>query len=253
MRPARPYFRDKIASVFSFAEITLFLSLFINVIPVFHLHSCVDNGNKMYLPGFHFIHKGFEVREFFLIHRKIHIVVHVVDIHIEHVHGNVIVPVFLYHIPEIIRSFVTPAALSETESEFRRDIAYADDLPELLHDIIRALPVYHIEIQIRVPAADFQFILSGIADIKLHDSRIIQKQAESLFTEDNYKIMSPVKRIFALCVIGLVGAVADVTISSFIDPSVRLSQAVDDIVRIHFITENKLSVRFDFSVGRNSL
>ena len=82
------------------------------------------------------------------------------------------------NITEIIPGLVSPAALSESEGEFRRDITPSYHAAELLYDIIRRVPFYNIKGQIRVLTAYSERIRSGVTDVKCDRGRMIKKQAE---------------------------------------------------------------------------
>lgn len=76
---------------------------------------------------------------------------------------------------EILRLFVTPAALPEAESKAWRDVRAANDMTELSCDIIGIRAVNDIEIQVSILAGNGEGIGSGVANIKGENGGIINK------------------------------------------------------------------------------
>ena len=93
----------------------------------------------------HFVNKSLKVRKSLCIYRKILVAVHVINVHIDHVKWHMSLAVFGNDLAEILRLFVTPAALTETKGKARRDIGAADDVTELAGDVIGIAAVDDVE------------------------------------------------------------------------------------------------------------
>ena len=136
MRIPRPHSRYEVASVFTPAEVAVLDAFLVHIVAFLHLDARVDDGNQPDILIFHFLNKFRKVREIFFVQCKILEILHIVDIHVDHVQRNIIFPISLHYMAEIILRLITPSALAKTKSISRRDIASADDLPELLYDVI---------------------------------------------------------------------------------------------------------------------
>src|SRR5699024_5824778 len=130
---SRPHCGNKITAVFSLAEITVFYALLIDVISFFNFYPRVNNRNKADMLVFHFLYKRRKVFKI-TVHGEIFVRVHIVDIHIDHIQRKVAAAVALRDFFEILPGFIAPAALSEAEREFWRNIASADDVTELFYN-----------------------------------------------------------------------------------------------------------------------
>ncbi len=140
----RPYRRRKITAIFPFTKISSPHSLVIDRIPLFYFHPGVNDRDQADPPLLHFCDKCRKIRKFFLIHRKILIILHIINVHIDQIQRDAVRAVSIRYIPEVFFRFVSPSALPEPKGKFRRDITPADDLPELPHDIIRRFPFNYI-------------------------------------------------------------------------------------------------------------
>ena len=67
-------------------------------------------------------------------------ILHIVDVHVDHIQRDLVFTITVRYFAEILLRLVTPTALSEAEGVFRRNVASADDLPELLYNIIGRIP-----------------------------------------------------------------------------------------------------------------
>ena len=154
MSPARPYSGNEITSVFTFAEVVLLNAFFINIIASFYLDTCIDDRDKVDTFFFHFIDIGLKVREVFLIDCEIFVVFHVIDIHVYHIDWNIVFTISVSSFSEVVSSCISPAALTETKCEFRRDIASSNDFTELFYDIVRSFTLDHIQIKVCILTGD---------------------------------------------------------------------------------------------------
>ena len=154
MSPARPYSGNEITSVFTFAEVVFLNAFFINIIASFYLDTCIDDRDKVDTFFFHFIDIGFEVREVFLIDCEIFVVFHIIDIHVYHIDRNIVFTISVSCFSEIVSSCISPAALTETKCEFRRNIASSDDFTELFYNIVRSFALDYIQIKVCILTGD---------------------------------------------------------------------------------------------------
>ncbi len=152
--------------------------------------------------------------------------------------------------PEILLCPVAPPALAESKGEFRRNIAPPDDFPELLHHRIGCFPIYHIEVQICLLAADLQNIGTCIADIKGDLGGMIHKQAKILFSRYHDEVVGAVQGLCALHMVRVVRGMADVAMSPLVDPPDCLAQPIDDIILGQLIPPAKAVLKADRSEGR---
>ena len=161
----RPYCRYEVASVFPLAEVAVLYTFFVYIIAVLDFYACVDNRNKTDMLIFHLLYESGEIPEI-IIYGKILVGIHIIDIHIDHIQRNVILTVALGNLFKIFFCLISPAALAEAEGEFRRDIAVADNLTELLYDLVRGITIDNIQCKVGILAGNFQGIHTCIADIK---------------------------------------------------------------------------------------
>ena len=252
MGPARPYGSYKFFAVFLLTEIPLGFSLFVDIISILNFYPGINNGNQMDVLGFHFIHKCLEVREILFIYCKVFEGFHVVNIHVQHIHRNVIFSVLSHHFTEILCCLIAPAALSETKSKFRRNIASSDDFTELFHNIVGRSSFYDIKVQIRIFTGDIQTVLLCIANVKSQSRRVIHKHTKGFFPGYDNKIVRAVQRLFVFCVLRVIGTVTYVNKTTLIDASVRLSQPIHHVLFLHFVSKPKSFFQINVSVLRHS-
>ena len=142
---AGPHSGDKIASVFSLAEITAPHAFFVDRISFLDLYARVNDRDETDMLLFHLADKIREILKF-TAQRKILIRIHIIDIHVNHIKGNMVFPMTCRYPAEVFFCFILPAALSEAKCEFRRDIAPADHAAELLYNIIRRIPADNVQV-----------------------------------------------------------------------------------------------------------
>ena len=178
--PTRPHHRLKVGAVGPLAEVTLGLALVANGVALFLLDPGVDDGHQPDPLLFHLGHKAGKVGEFLGVHREILEVVHVVDVHVHHVQGNMGLAVFGDHFLKVGPGLVAVAALAEAKGKLGRDVAVADDGPELLDHIAGAVAGDDVKGQVGPLTGDFQTIPAGEADIKPNPGGIVEEQPQIL-------------------------------------------------------------------------
>ena len=239
MRVSRPDGCHEIASVLSLAEIAVLHAFLVNIIAIFYLDTCVDDGYKADMLILHLLYKSGKIIAEFFIQCKVLVRIHIIDIHVDHIQWNVILTVSRCDFPEIFLCLIPPAALPEAECKFRRDIAPADDMAELFYNIVRRFTVDDIQVQICVFTGNCQRIHPRVPDVESQCGGIVEEQPEGLLPRDHDKVMCSIERTLVLGVVRVVGAVADIAVSPFVDAAVCLSEAVDDIVLVHDICKRK--------------
>ena len=248
----RPNRRHEVAAVLTLAEVAVLHALLVHVVAVLNLDARVDDGDEPKVFVLHFLYKFREIREIFFIQCEILKILHIVDIHVDHIQRDVIFPIAVRDLSEILLGLVAPPALSETKGEFRRDVASADDLPELLYDVVGRAAVDHEQVQTAFGAGHLQRIHPGISDVKCHGRGIVEEQPESFFSGYHDKIVGPVKGTLVLRVVGVVRAVADIAVAPLVQPPVGLPKPVYDIRFFHNIGKTKSLFRFNSAVSRRS-
>ena len=162
---SRPHCSHEVAAVFSLAKVAVFNPFFVDVVSVLNLYTCVNDRDQADMAVFHFPDKCREIFEI-IIYGKVLVRIHVINIHIDHIQRNVILTVALCDFFKIFLCLVAPAALAESECEFRRDIAVSDHAAELFYDIIRSISVNDVQCEVRVLAGNLQCVHAGVSDIK---------------------------------------------------------------------------------------
>ena len=142
---------------------------------------------------FHFLIKISKIRESFVIQSEILVALHVVDVQINAVQRDLELPVLSYDFPDLIFRHIAPAALTVAEGPFGNHEASADELAELVNDILYIGAGNDIDVEVPVGSGDFQFAVTGISDVEGEDSRIIDEDTESLFAAYHKEIVGTVK------------------------------------------------------------
>ena len=253
MGVSRPYRRHKIAAVLLLAEVSALFALLTDRISLLNLHARVNNGNQSDVLLLHLLHELRKVLKVFFVQSEILITLHIVNIHIDHVKGNLILAVSCGNLPEILLCPVAPPALSVPESKFRRDIASSDDPPELPDNVVSALALDHIQIQVRRLTGDLKQIRPGISDVKGEPCGIVHEKSEILPAGDHDKIVSRIQRPLVLRVLRIVRSRTDIAVSSLVDSPVCLPKTVDNIVLVHCKTIAKAFLKADLPARGHSL
>ena len=139
--------------------------------------------------------------------------------------------VALHHLPYVGFALVAKAALCQTEGPLGRNVAAADELPELLCDISlgpRGIRRENVELIVRLSGGKPQGIVAGVTDVVLHPARKIKEEAEDFRAAANEeKVVGPVVGELVLAVVGFVGVVDDVVPAPFVDAPGHFAQTID--------------------------
>ena len=225
MSPARPYSSFEVGTILTAAEVAFFTALFVNVITLFDFHTGIDDRNEMDLFFFHILYKALEIRETFFIYGEVLVILHVVNIHVNHIERHMVFAVFFHYRAEIILCFVAPAALTVTESKLRSNVAASDNATELLYDIKIGITGDHVNVEICVFAGNGHRIGSCVADIETQGARIIEEESYVCLAGDDDEVVCCIQRGFALYVIRIIGAVTDVKKAAFVDTAVGFTKS----------------------------
>ena len=225
MSPARPYSSFEVGSILTAAEVAFFTAFFVNVITLFDFHTGIDDRNEMDLFFFHILYKSLEIRETFFIYGEVLVILHVVNIHVNHIERHMVFAVFFYYRAEIILCFVAPAALTVAESKLRSNVAASDDAAELFYDIKIGITGDHVNVEIGVFAGNGHRIGSCVADIETQGARIIEEESYVCLAGDDDEVVCCIQRGFALYVIRIIGAVTDVKKAAFVDAAVGFTKS----------------------------
>ena len=164
-----------------------------------------------------------------------------------------VVLIAVCHLPEILFSLVTPPALAKAKGEFGWDVAPPDDPPELLDDVIGGIPLYHIQIQVRLLAGDLQHIRRRISDVEDDFGGVVHEQAEGLFPRHHDEIVGAVQGTGALQMVWVIRGVAHITVAPLVDPSDRLPQPINHGVLWKLVPVAEPILKADRSEGRTAL
>ena len=192
MSISRPYSCNKITSVFSLAEIVVFDTFLVNLISRLNLDTGINDRDQANILVIHFLHEFRKIREILFTHCEIFECLHVINIHVNHVDWDMILPMSFCDSTEIFFRRIPPAALSETKSKLRWDIAASDYMTELFYDIICILTFKHINIQVSIFAGYPEGILSVISNIKGQFRWIVKKQSKCSLSTHNNKVVGSV-------------------------------------------------------------
>ena len=112
MRVTRPYYCRKITAVLTFTEIIVFYAFLIHRVALFHLDSGINDRYKANPLLFHPLYKIRKIRKLLFIEREVLIILHIVNVHINHIQWNLIFAITLRYILKIFSCLIAPAALS---------------------------------------------------------------------------------------------------------------------------------------------
>ena len=238
---AGPYPHHEIVSILILAEKTVFYPFFIDIIAILYLDAAVYNGNQMNSLLFHILNKLFKIGKGLPVNGKVLVPFHIIDVKVNAVQGNMVFPVPGGNLPYLRRRCIAPPALPESESPFGRKIARANQLTEPGYDVIRRASVNEIQLIIPVLQGDFQLAAVRISDIKNYLARRIKKQAELLFPGNKDKIMRPVKGFGFFQMDRVIRTIALIDPAPLVHAAHIFSQAVHDILFVHFIYKGILT------------
>ena len=192
-------------------------------------HARVDDGHQ---PDALLLQLGTQrsqIREALLVHRKIRVPLHIVDVQADHVQRQLVLAVLAGDGAHVLGSLVAPAALGKTKGPFGRDVAVADQLPEFGADGVRAVAGQDVQVVVRLFGAEGQPVVPGVADIVEHLSREIHEHAKDAAARtavDEQKIVRSIVRKPVFSVVRLVGVVGHIMPAALVDAAGHLAQAV---------------------------
>ena len=239
MSPARPYSSFEVGAILAAAEVAFFTALFVNVITLFDFHTGIDDRNEMDLFFFHILYKSLEIRETFFIYGEVLVILHVVNIHVNHIERHMVFAVFFHYRAEIILCFVAPAALTVTESKLRSNVAASDNATELFYDIKIGITGDHVNVEICVFAGNGHRIGSCVADIETQGARIIEEESYVCLAGDDDEVVCCIQRGFALYVVWIISAVTDVKKAAFVDTAVGFAKSEYHVIVSKFCGEGE--------------
>ena len=126
---------------------------------------------------------------------------------------------------------VAPAALSVAKSPQGRQEALSDHAQKLPDHFIGAIPLQHVQPQVRCVAPHCQPSVPAGVDVERHLRRRIKERAEVPRPVHNDEIMGPVHGGHIVLVVGVVVVKADVAVPALVDAPHTLPQTVDGLVR----------------------
>ena len=141
--------------------------------------ACVDDGNEPDALGFQVGGKFAEVGEAGLVDGEISVGLHVINIHAVHVQRQTVGLVLRGHLPDVGLGLVAEAALGQTERPLGRDIAGADEMPELLCDLCRCRGCDEAERIVRLCRGEAEGVVAKI-DENLSVEEIIKQALKIL-------------------------------------------------------------------------
>ena len=137
--------------------------------------------------------------------------------------------VFGNHLFKVGLGLVAVAALAKAKGKFGRDVAAADDGPELLDHIAGAVAGDDVKGQVGPLTGDFQPIPAGEADVKPNPGGIVEEQPQILLARDHDEVVGGVHSLLVFGVEAVVHIVADVDKAPLVDAAVGFAQAVDPV------------------------
>ena len=231
IRLAGPDGGDEGSAVSLFAEIAFFQPFPAGRVFGVDPDPGVNDGHQPDALGFEIVRKGLQIRETALVDRKIGEILHIVDVHADHVQRQAVFFVLPGDLPDVGFALVSKPALRQTECPFGRDVASADELPEGLTDGRFALSGQDVEVIIRLVRGKAEDIVVGIADVIPDFAREIDKDTEAIAADavsDEQKIVRTIVRKLVLAVVGFVGVVGDVVPAALVDAAGHFAKAVHD-------------------------
>ena len=118
---AGPDCRHKGGPIGLFAEVSFFQPLGAGGVVGVDAHAGIDDGHQPDALRFQVGGELRKVRKPFLIYGKIGIVLHILDVHTDHVQRQVVLLVLACNLPHVLLGLVAPAALCQTECPPGRD------------------------------------------------------------------------------------------------------------------------------------
>ena len=233
--PPRPHTGDKRGAILIRAEVAVFQPFLVHIIPVLDLDARINDGHKADALGLHLGGKVCKMWEAFLVHRKVLVALHVINVQHHGIQRHIAGAVIGHDLANLVLVHVTPAALGVAEGPFRRNVAAPHQLAELVHNVGQAFALYDVEIVIFLSHCDPQGVKVGVAAVKSNLTGVVDKKAEGVFAGHDHKIVCTVQRGFTLGVVGVIGAFAFVHPTALVNAADILAQTIQDVLRIHGI------------------
>ena len=172
-----PYPDNKILSVFVLAEVSVLFSFFVDIIAIFLFHTTINNRNKMDILFLHFFDKLFKIGEAVPVNREVLIPLHIINVQIDTVDGNVMLFIFRCHFTHFLCRIIAPTTLPITKCPAGCNIASSDQFTEFLHYIPVGSCLNQINFIVLLFHGNAKIINIGITNIEGHPARRIHKQA----------------------------------------------------------------------------
>ena len=223
---AGPHGSHKGGAVGFGAEISLLQPLGAGGVLRVDAHARVDDGHQPDALLFQLGTQRSQIREALLVHRKIRVPLHIVDVQADHVQRQLVLAVLAGDGAHVLGSLVAPAALGKTKGPFGRDVAVADQLPKFGADGVRAVAGQDVQVVVRLFGAEGQPVVPGVADIVEHLSREIHEHAKDAAARtavDEQKIVRPIVRKPVFSVARLVGVVGHIMPAALVDAAGHLA------------------------------
>jgi len=250
---------NKVLSIFFFAKEIILYPFFIDVISFFNLHSRVNDRDKMYVSISHFLHKCTKIRKSLIADSEVLVSFHIVDVQVHAIDGNIQLIVLVNDFPYLIFIHVAPSALAKSKSPSWRNVALSYYATELFYNLKDALVFNQVNIGIEILKSNRKNVLIRISYIKRDPARRINIHSETFsVSPDNKEILSGIKRSFVFCMIGIIRAIADVDISSFIYSADCFTKSENTVFCTHIIFQfifplNSFKIwNFFFFIGKGN-
>ena len=225
---AGPDCRHKGSSVGLFAEVSLFQPLSASGVVGVNAHAGIDDGHQPDALRFQVCGELCKVWKTFLVYGEIGIVLHILDVHTDHVQRQVVLLVLACNFPYVLLSLVAPAALCQTECPPGRDVAAADEGTELPADLIFVPAGEEIQIVVWGLGVEREKIVAGITDVVINLAREIHEQAKAgAAVPHQQEIVRTIEGKLVLAVAGFIGVVGDVVPAALVDAAGHFTQTVD--------------------------
>ena len=192
----------------------------------------------------HVFRKSFQIRKTLSVHGKILVAFHIVNVQINAVQRNTSSLILLCDLANVLLGLITPTALTVTERPERRNIASADDFPELLDNVLFIFTSDDINYQIILCRLDLHQIPPSIADVKFHFSGIVEECSKCHITANENEVVRAIKRTSILMVVGIVIVPAHILPAPLIDTANLFAQTVYNIIFRKGIVKSSLIVSF---------
>ena len=236
---AGPHRRYEGGAVGFGAEVTVCKALGTDGVFRVDAHTRIDDGHQPDALCLQFGAQGSKVREALFVYSKIRVVLHIIDVHADHIQRQIVLFVLTGHLPHVLRGFVAKAALRQTKGPLGRDIAAADELPELAADIVQVVAGNDVKLVVRLFGRKAQGVVFGVADIVTHFAREIDEHTKAFTAHtavNEQKIVRTIVGKLILAVAGFVGVVGHVVPAALVDAARHFAQTVHDGIRSHLVS-----------------